>query len=112
MTTNQGTGMATPQHGIFEESSTHHQYLEYTVGERDAGSLVAALAKACADARALAEASDTRVVVAFGADLWRRIYGVADGEVRDRLTAYSKAVTGSYWFAPSGEELSTLLRSA
>ena len=61
--------MATPRHGIFEESSTHHHYLEYTVGEPDAGRLVAALAKACADARTLAEASRTRFVVAFGTDL-------------------------------------------
>ena len=42
----------------------------------------------------------------------RRMYGVADGEIRDRLTAYSKPVTGSYWFAPSEEEMNTLLRAA
>ena len=40
------------------------------------------------------------------------MYGVADGEIRDRLTVYSKPVTGSYWFAPSEESLNALLRTA
>ena len=65
--------MATAQHGIFDEDSIHHQYLEYAASEPDAGRLVAALARACADARVLGNPSDTHVVVAFGADLWRRI---------------------------------------
>ncbi len=38
--------------------------------------------------------------------------GVADGEIRDRLTVYSKPVTGSYWFAPWEESLNALLRAA
>ena len=104
--------MATPQRGIFDEDSIHHQYLEYAVGEPESGRLVAALAKACADAWVLDKHSCTRVVVAFGADFWRRMYGVADGEIRDRLMVNSKPVTGAYWFAPSEESLNALLRAA
>ena len=65
--------MAVPQHGIFEEDSIHHHHLEYAAGAAEAPRLVAALAKAYGDARVLSEASGTRIVVAFGADLWRRI---------------------------------------
>ena len=50
--------MATPRRGIFDEDSIHHQYLEYTVREPDAGRLVAALAKAGADARDLSDIVD------------------------------------------------------
>jgi putative iron-dependent peroxidase len=42
--------------------------------------------------------------------LLRRMYGVTDGSIRDRLTVYSRPVTGSYWFAPSEEALSSLLK--
>lgn len=76
--------MATPQGGIFDEDSIHHQYLEYAVGAPDADRIVAALANACADARGLGESSGARVVVAFGADLWRRIApGTAPERLRD-----------------------------
>ncbi len=57
------------------------------------------------------------VALAFACDigrfdlLLRRMYGVADGEIRDRLTVYSKPVTGSYWFTPSEEALNALLRA-
>ena len=44
--------------------------------------------------------------------LLRSMYG-ADGDgVRDHLTFYSRAVTGSYWFAPSEEELESVFGSA
>ena len=65
--------MATPQYGIFDEDSIHHQFLEYAVGEQDAGRLVASLATARADARVLDKLSGAHVVVAFGADLRCRI---------------------------------------
>ena len=37
------------------------------------------------------------------------MFGVADDEIRDRLTVYSRPVTGAYWFAPSEEELRSVL---
>ena len=40
--------------------------------------------------------------------LLRRMYGVADGAIRDRLTDYSRPVTGSYWFAPSDDDLGSV----
>jgi len=39
----------------------------------------------------------------------RRMYGVSGDGVRDRLTDYSRAVTGSYWFAPSADALDRAL---
>jgi porphyrinogen peroxidase len=56
--------------------------------------------------------------VAFGRDLGRfdvllrRMFGVAEDGIRDRLTDYSRPTTGSYWFAPSQEDLSRLLKGA
>lgn len=44
--------------------------------------------------------------------LLRRMYGVADGGIRDRLTVYSRPVTGSYWFAPSEEDVTGLFKVA
>jgi len=52
--------------------------------------------------------------VAFGCELRRfqiqldRMYGVSDDGLCDRLTDFSRAVTGSYWFAPSIEHLDRL----
>ena len=40
------------------------------------------------------------------------MFGVADDGVRDRLTVYSRPVTGSYWFAPSEDELESVFRAA
>ncbi len=42
----------------------------------------------------------------------RRMFGTADDGVRDRLTDYSRAVTGAYWFAPSEEALESVFRAA
>jgi deferrochelatase/peroxidase EfeB len=78
--------MATPQGGNFDEDSVHHQYLEYAVGAPDADRIVTALANACADAWELGESLGTRVVVAFGADLWRRI---APGAAPDGLRSFA-----------------------
>ena len=78
--------MATPQGGNFVEDSVHHQYLEYAVGAPDADRIVTALANACADAWELGESLGTRVVVAFGADLWRRI---APGAAPDGLRSFA-----------------------
>ncbi len=40
----------------------------------------------------------------------RRMHGVDGDGLHDRLTEFSAAVTGSYWFAPSEEDLAALLR--
>ena len=40
------------------------------------------------------------------------MFGSADDGVRDRLTDYSRAVTGAYWFAPSEEALQSVFRAA
>ena len=37
-----------------------------------------------------------------------RMYGTAGDDLQDRLMNFSRAVTGSYWFAPSAEQLATL----
>lgn len=37
------------------------------------------------------------------------MYGLTDDAVTDHLMSFSKAVTGSYWFAPSEEDLSIAL---
>ncbi len=50
--------------------------------------------------------------IAFACDLHRitaqleRMYGVTDDAIHDRLTEFSQALTGSYWFVPSLEDLS------
>lgn len=41
-----------------------------------------------------------------------RMFGVADDGIRDRLTEYSRPVTGAYWFAPSEDELESIFRAA
>jgi len=38
------------------------------------------------------------------------MYGVAGDGLRDRLIEFSRAVTGSYWFAPSQEDVDRLAR--
>ncbi|MDP6709488.1 MAG: Dyp-type peroxidase [Alphaproteobacteria bacterium] len=73
--------MATPQEAIFHEGSSAHHYLEYDVAP-DVG--VAAVIDAVARARATS-AGDSRLVVAFGAELWRRL---APDAVPDRLTPF------------------------
>jgi porphyrinogen peroxidase len=40
----------------------------------------------------------------------RRMFGVSVDNLRDKLTEYSKAVKGSYWFAPSLEDLEKALK--
>lgn len=39
----------------------------------------------------------------------KRMYGTAGDGLKDRLTEYSEAVTGSYWFEPSFEDLNNAL---
>ena len=39
-----------------------------------------------------------------------RMFGVSGDGLHDQLVEYSHAVTGSYWFAPSAEELERLAR--
>ncbi len=52
--------------------------------------------------------------LAFSCDLarfdvqLRRMFGVSDDGLRDRLTEFSRPVTGSYWFAPAADELARL----
>ena len=41
----------------------------------------------------------------------RRMFGVSGDGVHDRLTTYSKPVTGSYWFAPSQEAVRGFLEA-
>ena len=40
-----------------------------------------------------------------------RMFGVAEDGLHDRLTDYSHAVSGSYWFTPSAADLAALLRT-
>ncbi len=40
--------------------------------------------------------------------LLRRMFGVSEDGLRDRLTAFSRPMTGSYWFAPSEDALTRL----
>jgi len=53
----------------------------------------------------------------FGRDIERfdlllgRMFGTSGDGIRDRLTVYSRPVTGAYWFAPSEEELASALRA-
>ncbi|GKT12680.1 MAG: porphyrinogen peroxidase [Thiomicrorhabdus sp.] len=53
--------------------------------------------------------------LAFGCDLLRfssqleTMYGLGDTQKIDQLINFSKAVTGSYWFAPSQEDLAEIL---
>ncbi len=53
--------------------------------------------------------------LSFACDLARfdiqlqRMYGVTEDGIRDRITEFSAAVTGSYWFAPSEDDLSAVL---
>ena len=79
--------MTTPQRGIFDETSIHHHYLEYAVRDAGGANLVAALATA----RAGAEATGARVVVAFGNDPWRRI---APGDTPEGLRDF-ETIEGS-----------------
>ncbi len=37
------------------------------------------------------------------------MYGATEDGIQDRLTAYTKPVTGAYWFAPSRADLAALL---
>ncbi len=41
----------------------------------------------------------------------RRMFGVSGDGVHDRLTGYSRPVTGSYWFAPSLQAMRGLLEA-
>jgi putative iron-dependent peroxidase len=53
--------------------------------------------------------------LAFGCELVRftsqleSMYGLTEDQKIDQLLNFSKAVTGSYWFAPSQEDLSEML---
>jgi putative iron-dependent peroxidase len=40
--------------------------------------------------------------------LLRRMFGVWDDGLRDRLTGFSRPTTGSYWFAPAEDDLARL----
>jgi putative iron-dependent peroxidase len=40
----------------------------------------------------------------------QRMYGVSGDNLSDKLINFSKAVTGSYWFAPTREDLEQALR--
>lgn len=53
--------------------------------------------------------------LAFACDLARfdvqlqRMYGVTDDGLKDRITEFTAAVTGSYWYAPSEEDLANAI---
>jgi putative iron-dependent peroxidase len=40
----------------------------------------------------------------------KRMYGLTEDGLKDRLTEFSKAVTGSYWYVPSVSELQSLIQ--
>lgn len=42
----------------------------------------------------------------------RRMYGVSGDGVHDRITEFSRAVTGAYWFAPAKDDLEAALAMA
>ena len=42
----------------------------------------------------------------------RRMYGVLGDGVHDRITEFSQAVTGAYWFAPAKDDLKAALGTA
>lgn len=56
--------------------------------------------------------------LAFSCELYRfqvlleRMFGVSGDGVSDHLIRYSQPVTSSYWFAPSREDLETILQGA
>ena len=41
--------------------------------------------------------------------LLRSMFGASGDGIHDRLIEFSRAVTGSYWFAPSEEDLAEIL---
>lgn len=43
--------------------------------------------------------------------LLRRMYGVADDNVRDHMLSFTEPQTGAYWFLPAEAELAALLQS-
>jgi putative iron-dependent peroxidase len=53
--------------------------------------------------------SFARDIARFDVQL-QRMYGVSGDGLRDRVTEFSAAVTGSYWFAPSEEDLAAALK--
>jgi putative iron-dependent peroxidase len=74
--------MTVPQEAIFQEDSTFHHYLEYEVATTAAdAAIVTALAGALS-----ATGTEIRVVVAFGAELWRRLM---PGEVPEGLASFA-----------------------
>jgi putative iron-dependent peroxidase len=38
----------------------------------------------------------------------KRMFGLSDDRIHDRLTSFSRAVSGSYWFAPNEQALASL----
>ncbi len=41
----------------------------------------------------------------------KRMYGLTEDGLKDRLTEFSQALTGSYWYVPSAPQLQSLIRS-
>jgi putative iron-dependent peroxidase len=39
----------------------------------------------------------------------QRMYGLTDDGLHDRLIEYSRAVTGSYWYVPSADNLGAVV---
>ena len=52
----------------------------------------------------------------FACDLRRieiileRMFGISDDGIRDRITDFTRAATGAFWFAPSKSELKAALQ--
>ena len=40
----------------------------------------------------------------------QRMFGVSGDGLQDRLTEFSTPITGSYWFAPSEDDLAAILK--
>ena len=120
--------MTRPQPGIFAEGSTAHYALEYAVGG-DGAALVADSHVSRTDVKIDGVAQkiwrrsfpygDTSTkglyFLSFACDLGRfdvqlqRMYGVSGDGLKDRITEFSAAVTGSYWYAPSEPDLAAAL---
>src|SRR5215472_12046928 len=73
--------MSTPQHGIFAQGTVAHYFLEFDLRAVELAAAMEAFGRLRSPA---VSAGGVNLVVAFGADLWRRIAGDrAPGTMRD-----------------------------
>ena len=120
--------MTRPQPGIFAEGSTAHYALEYAVGG-DGAALAADSHVSRTDVKIDGVAQKTwrrsfpygdtstkgLYFLSFACNLARydlqlqRMCGVSGDGLKDRITEFSVAITGFYWYAPSEDDLAAAL---